>query len=72
MIRTKTHIRPMRRQEFQGMKRVGRLHFQSGVDSESNGIHDAGGQAVSDVESGGGQATSDEDPGGQTPADQLM
>ena len=72
MIRTKTHIRPMRRQELQGMKRVGRLQFQSEVDSESNGVHDAGGQAVSDVEYGGGQATSDEDRGGQTPAGHLM
>ena len=42
------------------------------VDSESSGIHNAGGQAVSDTEYGRGQATSDEDPGGQTPADQLV
>ena len=45
---------------------------KSGVESESTGVHDAGGQAVSDNEHGGGQATSDEDPGGQTPADQLV
>ena len=44
----------------------------SDVDSESSGIHNAGGRAVSDTEYGGGQATSDEDPGGQTPADQLV
>ena len=43
MIRTEAHIRPMRRQEFQVVKRMGRLHFQSCVGSESNGIHDAGG-----------------------------
>ena len=42
------------------------------VDSESSGIHNAGGRAVSDTEYGGGQATSDEDPGGQAPADQLV
>ena len=42
------------------------------VDSESSGIHDAGGQAVSAIEYGRGKATSDEDPGGQTPADELV
>ena len=45
---------------------------KSGVESESTGVHDAGGQAVSDNEHGGGQTTSDEYPGGQTPAYQLV
>ena len=51
---------------------VGWSTSKSDVEPESIGIHDAGGQAVSDNEHGGGQATSDEDPGGQTPADQLV
>ena len=45
---------------------------KSDLDSESSGIHGAGGHTVADNEYGGGQTTSDEDPGGQTPADQLV
>ena len=47
MVLTKRHVRPMCRQELEGDESCGWSTSKSDVDSESSGIHDAGGQTVS-------------------------